>query len=449
MRTPVPQWLIGGLLYGLSWPIFEGVNLSFLAWFAFVPLFLHVEKNGHSFWQAMLGGYAAMLVFGACTGSWLFHFPQGKGLIAVVTLLELFYIFLPFIPLFILHRRMGFQRAIWLFPLLWTVWEWTYLHLDFTMGTHLSAYSQSSNTWLIQYLDLTGMWGLSFWLMLFNVLLYKAYVASARQLFSAQFAKRMARVALPMLALPLLYGQVAHARYVATPGEWLDVALVPTNFTAAELNTPSLGTFIVENTLHRTDSLAFSRRATDLPAADLYVWPETGLNYQMGYSNLSTLLQDAVNDWDGALLTGCKGVPAHYDSTDLRTYVSGALLAPNAPTSYHHKTRLTPGQEAIPYHHWLAQLPGFPVPATDPRFFRRGASAQPLQLTTRRGKSFQVGVSLCFEQWYPNQWAALAKNGADFFVHLAGEGWYGTVGFQRFMACAASKTGIPPPAPPT
>lgn len=285
-----PLWLVGGLLYGLSWPIFEGVNLSFLAWFAFVPLFLYAEQNGHSFWRAMLGGYAAMLVFGACTGSWLFHFPQGKGLIAVVVLLELFYIFLPFIPLFFLQRRMGFQRAIWLFPLLWTVWEWTYLQLEFTMGTHLSAYSQSSNTWLIQYVDLTGMWGLSFWLMLFNVLLYKAYLASEQQLMSPRLFRRVVRVALPMLALPLLYAATPSASQTAARGELLDVALVPTNFSAATLNDPQLGIATVENTLYLTDSLAFSRQAMGLPAADLYVWPETGINYQMGYGNLGPLL---------------------------------------------------------------------------------------------------------------------------------------------------------------
>lgn len=44
----MPLWLCCGTLIGLSWPVFEGVNLSFLAWFAFVPLFVFLEKNRHS-----------------------------------------------------------------------------------------------------------------------------------------------------------------------------------------------------------------------------------------------------------------------------------------------------------------------------------------------------------------------------------------------------------------
>ncbi|MFT5999861.1 MAG: hypothetical protein ACI81P_002320 [Neolewinella sp.] len=41
--------LTTGILHGLSWPILPDVNLSFLAWFAFVPLFILLERHQHSF----------------------------------------------------------------------------------------------------------------------------------------------------------------------------------------------------------------------------------------------------------------------------------------------------------------------------------------------------------------------------------------------------------------
>lgn len=167
--------LLCGVLYGLSWPIFEWLNLSFLAWFAFVPLFIFLEKHQDRFWKSMFGSYLAMFVFGCFSAGWLFNFPNPIWQVAIIFFAEELWFFMPFLFLFPIQRKLGFNKALWLFPFVWMLWEWTYLHLEFTMGTHLSAYSQSSNLWLIQHIDLTGMWSISLWLLFFNVLIFKAY----------------------------------------------------------------------------------------------------------------------------------------------------------------------------------------------------------------------------------------------------------------------------------
>jgi len=82
----------------------------------------------------------------------------------------------------------------------------------------------------------------------------------------------------------------------------------------------------------------------------------------------------------------------------------------------------------------LSKLPNFPIPEYDAHFYKKGEKSEPLDLITRADERFKVGVSLCFEQWYPHHWTQLAQNDADFYIHLAGEGWYGEVGFQQFMA---------------
>ena len=430
---PLPLWLISGLLYGLSWPVFPGLNLSFLAWFAFVPLLLYLERHRNSLRKSLGGSYAAMLVFGLMTAGWLFSFPQGKGQIALIVLLEVFYFTFPVIPFYFLHRRIGFGRAVWFFPLIWTVWEWTYLAFEFTMGTHLSAYSQSSNVWLVQYADLTGMWGIAAWLMLFNVLIYKALVADGRRRINVGFARRLVRPLALMLGLPLLYAAYAAATYGQPAGEELRVTVVPTHFPAEDFERPAALGRVIEQTLHRTDSVHFAQRAKKA-TADLYVWPETGLTISPDQAGLGPLLREVVKDYDAALLTG--GIlAADTSATDQRLSGAGLLLSARAPKPVHHlKTRLTPGQEAIPYHRWLARLPGFPLPLTSPAFKKPGEAAAPLPLMTWDERHFALGVSLCFEQWYPTHWAELSRNGAEVYLHLAGENWYGEVGFQQFMA---------------
>ncbi len=428
--------LLSGTLYGVSWPIFEWLNFSFLAWFAFVPLFVFLEQNKASFWRSMLGSYLAMFVFGCFSAGWLFNFPQSKLAVLTIFLLEEVWFFMPFLFFFPIQRKLGFDKALWLFPFIWMLWEFIYLQLEFTMGTHLSAYSQSSNLWLIQHIDLTGMWGVSLWLIFFNVLIFKAYQKVKYSLREKSFYKKLLPIFGWMLGIPLLYSAFAFANYGELDSiKSLKVALIPTQFSADFLNDSQKGIEIVERTLHRTDSLAFNLMESG-NGADLYLWPETGISYRMGVSNLTDLLFEATQDWEGALLTGCKGVPSTaIDTTDRRLHVSGVLISHKSEvTKYHHKTALTPGQERIPYHHWLAKLPFFPIEETDWSYFKVGTKSEPLPLTTKEGKQFNVGVSLCFEQWYPNHWAELARNGAELYAHLAGEGWYGDVGFQQFMA---------------
>ncbi len=430
----IPLWLWCGLLHGFSWPLFEHPNLSFLAWFAFVPLLVFLERNKDSFWRFLGGGYGAMFVFSCLAAGWLFNFPESTLEVGVIFLTGTIYMSIVYLPFYFLQKKLSFQKAVWLFPFLWVIWEWVYLPLEFTMGTHLLSYTQSSNTWLIQYVDLTGMWGISFWVILFNVLIWQAGRPLGFDLRSGLFRRRLAKISLGMLAIPLLYAAYVFHQYANMPGESATVSLIPTQYTADFLMNPNNQKAVVEETLMRTDSLAYTRLQAG-QHTDLYLWPETGANYPLDFSNLGALLQEATTDWEAALITGCKGVPADYSEENLRTYVSGVLISgEDKDLQYHHKTILTPGQESIPYEQWLRKIPGFDKLDLLSSFRKKGTTAEPLTLSTIDGRTFKVGVSLCFEQWYPSYWAETARNGADFFVHLAGEGWYGRVGFQQYMA---------------
>lgn len=423
-----------GILYGLSWPIFDGVNLSFLAWFAFVPLFIFLEQHKEKFLKSMLGCYAAMVVFGCFSAGWVFNFPISNYKIALIFFLGELWFFMPFLFFYPIQRKIGFQKSIWFFPLIWMLWEWLYLPLEFTMGTHLSPYSQSSNLWLIQFIDATGMWGISCWLLLFNVLIYKAYTKANNNFRSKIFYKNIAVISLLMLGIPLLYSFISFKKYNQLKGKKIDVTIVPTRFSARFLDNPNNMYEVVEQTLKRTDIDAFAKKSQQ-QLSDLYVWPETGLPYTLQQTNLSDLLFEAVNDWESALLTGGRGIVDTTTVKDLRTYVSGVLIShKNSKPKYHHKTVLTPGQEAIPYHSILAKIPNFPIAENDETYFKKGEKSEPLQLITKNNTKYLLGVSLCYEQWYPQHWATLAVNGAEFYTHLAAEGWYGNVGFKKFMA---------------
>lgn len=430
----IPLWLQTGILYGLSWPIFEGVNLSFLAWFAFVPLFLFLEKNSKSFKKSMLCSFAAMVVFEMIAAGWLFNFPVTTAKVVLMFFLEDIWFFFPFFLFYFLQKKYSFDKALWMFPFIWVLWEWIYLDLEFTMGTHLSAYSQSSNIWLIQYIDVTGMWGISFWLMFFNVLIFKAYKESNEKILEKKFLKKISFISLIMLGIPLVYGIFSFFKYDNVTGKKINVSVIPTQFTSTQLLNFESAYSIIEKTLHKSDSIAFTMKDNGIHS-DLFVWPESGLTISLQESNIQSVLFEAVNDWEAALITGGRNTKDTLNSNNQKQYVSGVLIShKNKKPIYHHKTILTPGQEVIPYFSLLSKIPGFPIKDNDPRFFIKGTESKPLKVITKNDNQFKVGVSLCFEQWYPKHWTELSKNGAEFYTHLAAEGWYGNVGFMTFMA---------------
>ena len=428
-----PLWLFSGILYGMSWPIFKGINLSFLAWFAFVPLFVYLEKNKNKFIKSILGGYAAMVIFGCFSAAWLFNFPQEKLKIAIVFFIEEIWFTIPFLFFYVIQKKIDFDKTLWLFPFIWIVWEWIYLNLEFTMGTHLSAYSQSNNLWLIQYIDITGMWGVSFWLMLFNVLIFKAYKEVNYSFSNILKYKKLKVIFLFMLGVPFAYGGYSYNKYNNLKGKSIQVSVIPTQYSAKILKDYKNSFRVVEETLRKTDSIAFNMKDRNL-FSDLYLWPESGLSFTMQQSNLSALLFESVGDWKSALITGGRRITDRTKTNDKLKYVSGILIShKNKQPIYHNKTVLTPGIEAIPYHSFLSKYSKFAIKETDDRFFKKGEKSKPLKLITKENEKFLVGVSLCYEQWYPQHWAELAKNGANFYTHLAAEGWYGNIGFKSFM----------------
>ena len=282
--------------------------------------------------------------------------------------------------------------------------------------------------------DIGGMWIVGFWVMMFNVAMYFAFKANDFIWRSKAFAISAANVSAVMIIPVLLYGLFAINKWSDHTEGKLQISIIPTQFESEYLSAFENQKDVIESTLHRTDSLAYDLINAG-KGSDLYVWPETGTSYWMAFPNTASLLMEATDDWSGALLTGCTGIPV--EDNDKQVYVTGVMLSPFIDSSinrvqYHHKTSLSPGGETIPYRKALE-------PYLDSTYANRihyasGTSYSPLQLKTKGDPAYTPGISLCYEQWAPKAWTRQVANGATFFVHMAAEGWYGDIGFQQFMA---------------
>ena len=102
-------------------------------------------------------------------------------------------------------------------------------------------------------------------------------------------------------------------------------------------------------------------------------------------------------------------------------YNSASVIAPNgAWTARYDKIHLVPFGEFVPFEKLFSFASGLTHAVGT---FARGRSRIPLQLGDTR-----VGTFICYEAVFPDEVRQFARNGAEVFVNVSNDGWYGEGG---------------------
>ena len=420
-------WLIGAVLYGLAWPLSADVNLSFLAWFAFVPLFIELERHD-TFWPfaGRALGFMTIAAFIYCWW-WFFAIPvRVMWMTWIGGAQEILLESTPLLLLYALRKKLPYQQALWALVLVWPLWEWLYNKWELSMGYLLLANAQAGNIWLVQYVDLFGVWAVTGWVVLFNVLLYRAF-KTYNERFTPGFWKRTLAIAVLMMGLPGLYG--LYRVLTLEADEEIRLSIVHTDFDPIQ-ETPDEAFRRLERVVHLTDSIAYYERR----AADLYAWPEGALPFSWDVSNSRRFIYKAVNDWQTPLLAGQIGHRLSASGDTTRT--NRAVLVPVEGDSLKHlheyvKRRFVPFFEGLPYYRHLRTFPVIRAFHKKKNYLAPGDAATLLPLVTREGRTLQLGTPICHEQQFPTLWTDWTTQGADLFVHLSFESWFGDQTFQN------------------
>jgi apolipoprotein N-acyltransferase len=156
---------------------------------------------------------------------------------------------------------------------------------------------------------------------------------------------------------------------------------------------------------------------------DVIVWPEspapfytTDPAFRDGVSNIAR----AAQTW---VLVGSLGIrnagqtPQH--ATEL--YNSASLVSPGGEwVGRYDKMHLVPFGEYVPFKRVFGFAGGLTKEVGD---FSSGNSRAPLQ-----AGSGKLGVFICYESIFPDEVRQLAANGAEVFVNVSNDGWYGDSG---------------------
>lgn len=167
--------LFSALLLLLSFPPF---NISLLAWIAFIPLFLLLEELSprEVFAFYLLGG----LIFWICHIWWLTYVTY-LGYSVLVIYLACYWGFWGLLLKFLKERTQ--YPLFFLAPPLWVLFEFARMYLFTGLSWSLLGYSQWKNIPLIQISSVTGVYGVSFLIVMVNAAISDFALSKTRKHF--------------------------------------------------------------------------------------------------------------------------------------------------------------------------------------------------------------------------------------------------------------------------
>lgn len=395
-----------GLLLALAFP---QLSLAPLAWVALVPMVLVMER--HPF----RSGFAAGVGFFGLVLYWLNIVMTTYGQMHPVFSLAAYLLLVLYLALFFgaatwaacrLREHLGWSITLTL-PVFWVGFEFirSFLFSGFPWAS--LGYSQISLLPLVQSADLTGVYGISFLLLLSN--------AALAQLIQARRTRRPLPwlglgVTLLLFAANAGYGLLRLQQDLDGREQTVKVGLIQGNIDQAVKWDPGYQ----QTTVERYGQL--SRQLVAESAVDLIIWPEsaTPFYFQEG-GPLASQVSAVAGDTGTELLFGS---PAYEIDTSRPRYLNSAFMlsAQGEVLGRSDKIHLVPFGEYVPLGRYLPFINKLVVGIGD---FSPG-TVNPLPL----GENL-VGVLVCFEGIFPELARDYVREGSQLLINITNDAWFG------------------------
>jgi len=424
-------WLLVVLSAVLQVLIFPLPGIYVLSWLALAPLIVallrarpagQLEVTGSvrlqpaSPPQGFLLGYICGILWYAGTCYWIYDtMRQYGGLSAPAALLALF-LFCCYLGIYhglfgllvsLLARARDYRQALVTAPFLWVAVELARTRIT-GFPWNLLGIAQVDNVALCRITAWTGVYGISFEIVLVNVALAAAFLIPREKRSSMLIAALAA-------AAVLQAGRLVEAP-PATPDR--AALLVQQNIPVSADWTPAY----FQQTLGQLAQLTQNSAASSqLAKIDLIVWPESPAPFFTNDPRFRNTLSAIARNTKTWIVTGSIGSNSARPNDDSPVFNSAAVISPTGEwTARYDKVHLVPFGEYLPFPSLFSFAGGL---TKEVGAFGRGASRRPLDAGGQ-----QLGIFICYESVFPDEVRQFAAQGAQVFVNISNDGWYGDSG---------------------
>lgn len=415
--------LFSGVLIALSFP---NAGLSFLAWIALIPLLIALEGASPrtAFRIGVTCGVSAYAVILYWINIVVIHYGHLPWVLSILVYLMLVAWLAMFYGLATVTACVGEQGGIksaFTLPVAWVAFDLIRSFLLSGFPWAMLGHSQYRTLPLIQIADITGVYGITWLIVLANVVLYRVLRAISGA--GVPYPVKSAMVLIAALLATLFYGFSRLNRPETASAAPMRVALIQGNIDQDVKWSPSF----------REETVAIYERLTREAAkggADLVVWPESAVPFFFQDEPLQAeRIRTLARELNSTLLIGS---PAHELRNGSNTYLNSAfVIAPSGETiARGDKLHLVPFGEYVPMKRLLPFVDKLVVGIGD---FSPGEHAAPLNT----GQSM-AGLLVCYEGIFPELAREYVRNGARLLVNITNDAWYGrsSAPYQHFSIAA-------------
>lgn len=413
-RKSVLLAIFSSILLLFAFPHFDWESF---AWIAFIPLFTSIRDCNvkQSFFAGCISGfvfYIGLIYWVIVALNHYGHIPLAISCLILTFLAAYLSLYFGLFTFFLKFMEDTLRvNTLYLAPFIWVSLEFARSHVFTGFPWELVGYSQYKNLYVIQIADITGVYGVSFLIMLINCVIFDLLSNFDRKMSSIFKKDRL--FVLGILLIVLVYGlfkvdgenhKDAHKKHIA-------IGLIQ----------PNIEQDVKWDEVYRAHTMDILKRLSQESAEsglDLVVWPETATPFYFQSDPLYSPIIKALAQETGASFV--LGSPAYrrIKEGEVSFYNSAFLISCDGRIhGRYDKVHLVPFGEYVPLKKILPFVSKLTEGAGD---LTPGSSIHNL---TVRG--YQFGILICYESIFPDLVRKFTKGGAHFLVNITNDSWYG------------------------
>ncbi len=432
-----------GVLLGVAYPPF---HLGLLASVGFVPFFALLTRL-KNYGSVFRYSYLMSLVLNLVTLYWIGGFTHGNDrylMMAGAALLigHPFFFCVPIVIYFFFKKHLGENLSLFALPFLWVAFEWVHSLGEIGFPWLTLGNTHTYDIARIQFIEYTGVYGISFFLMAINSIvcfLYHKLLRGDWLPFSRKSLGFLFGIGV-LYSIPTIHGTVVLSKANEHKRDnILSVGIMQPNedpwkkWRKEEQEQLQRYLQLTENIVKQN--------------VDVLIWPETAISYRIlspQFTKLYEALKNRIDSLDVALVTGFPDIQfypegkAPYGSKIIpkinlhyNDFNAIMFLQPySSEVQKYGKMRLVPFAERTPYWetftflgdllHWNVGISGWGI-GKDTTVFVMESRAE----EKGRNKEVRFSGMVCYESIYPELVSQFVKRGAQFLVIVTNDSWWG------------------------